>query len=59
MITAIWDFAKTKDEFALNPPDSLDMTIARFVASMFMHINVEKDVKMGINLMKYCLNHHE
>ena len=35
------------------------MTIARFLASMFMHINVEKDVKQGINMMKYAFNHHE
>jgi len=36
------------------------MTIARFVASMFMHINVERDVKQGINMMKYAVNHrHE
>jgi len=58
MICAVWDFAQTNDKFGLIPPDSLDMTIARFAASMFMHINVEKDVKNGISYMKYCLNHH-
>ena len=35
------------------------MTAARFMASMFMHINVEKDVKNGISYMKYCVNHYE
>merc|ERR1711957_1024129 len=33
------------------------MMIARFVASMFMHINVEKDVRSGISKMKYVVNH--
>ena len=33
--------------------------IARFIASMFMHINVEKDVRAGILLMKYAVNHYE
>lgn len=31
----------------------------RFVASMLMHINVEKDVRMGLNMMKYVVNHSE
>lgn len=33
------------------------MMVARFVASMMMHINVEKDVRGGINMMKYAVNH--
>lgn len=32
---------------------------ARFVGSMLMHINVEKDVRSGLMMMKYCLNHRE
>ena len=35
------------------------MIVARFIASMMMHINVEKDVKMGIVLMKYSVNHYK
>ena len=35
------------------------MMVARFVASMMMHINVEKDVRMGIQMMKYAVNHYE
>lgn len=30
--------------FRVTRPDGLDMTIARFMASMMMHINVERDV---------------
>jgi hypothetical protein len=33
------------------------MMVARFVASMMMHINVEKDVRAGISMMKYAVNH--
>jgi len=33
--------------------------LSRFIASMFMHINVEKDVRSGIGMMKYAVNHHE
>jgi hypothetical protein len=29
------------------------------MASMFTHINVEKDVKTGIEMMKYAINHRE
>ena len=30
--------------FRVTRPDGLDMTIARFMASMMVHINVERDV---------------
>ena len=59
MIVAVWRYARVNDTFALIPPDSLDLALARFVAAMFMHINVEKDIKNGINLMKYVVNHSE
>jgi len=45
MIFAIWKYAKENEKFKIIPPMDLTMTIARFLASMFMHINVEKDVK--------------
>jgi len=35
------------------------MMIARFIASAFMHINVEKDVRAGISMMKYVVNHYD
>ena len=35
------------------------MMIARFIASVMMHINVEKDVRSGISMMKYVVNHYE
>mgnify|MGYP000370764724 CR=1 FL=1 len=33
--------------------------LARFIGSMLMHINVEKDVRIGLMMMKYCLNHRD
>ena len=44
MIFAIWKFAAENDKFAVIPPNDLVMNISRFIASMFMHINVERDV---------------
>ena len=32
---------------------------ARFISSMLMHFNVEKDIRMGLDMMKYCINHSE
>ena len=45
--------------FIIRCPDNLMLFIARFMASMFMHINVEKDVCRGIKYMKYCVNHYD
>lgn len=59
MIICIWHFAITFDQFYVRPVDNIYMMVARFVASMFMHINVEKDVRAGINMMKYSLNHYK
>ena len=59
MILCIWKYAYTNNEFMVRPASSLDMMVARFVASMMMHINVEKDVRGGISMMKYAVNHRE
>jgi len=47
----------TGTHFSIRPAKSLDMMTARFVASMMMHINVEKDVRAGFTIMKYSMNH--
>ena len=59
MITCIWFYAATSSGFVVTPASSLDMMAARFVASMMMHINVEKDVRNGIQMMKYSINHYK
>ena len=32
---------------------------ARFIAAMMMHLNVEKDVRNGLSMMKYAVNHYQ
>jgi hypothetical protein len=57
MILCIWKYAAEDKGFVVSPAESLVLMVARFVASMMMHINVEKDVRGGINMMKYAVNH--
>lgn len=62
MILCVWKYAfftVGKDAFAITPAKTLDMMVARFIASMMMHINVEKDVRAGITIMKYVVNHYD
>lgn len=59
MIICIWYYAAVSTAFLVTPAASLDMMAARFVASMMMHINVEKDVRTGIQMMKYSVNHYK
>ena len=33
------------------------MMVARFVSSMMMHFIVEPDIRRGLEMMKYVLNH--
>jgi hypothetical protein len=42
----------------ITPSDSFEMMVARFMSSLMMHINVEQDVKNGIQMMKYSVNHY-
>lgn len=53
----IWYFAISSDEFQILPPNGMDMLACRFIASMMMHLNVEKDVRNGLTMMKYVVNH--
>lgn len=33
--------------------------VVRFLGSLMMHINVEKDIRKGLSMMKYAINHSE
>ena len=46
-------------DFEIKRAVSMVMLIARFMASMMMHINVEKDIRSGLRMMKYIVNHHD
>mmetsp|Transcript_14419 Transcript_14419/g.24594 ORF Transcript_14419/g.24594 Transcript_14419/m.24594 type:complete len:263 (+) Transcript_14419:1074-1862(+) len=57
LVFLIWYYAIFNGNFAIMQPDGLDILCARFIASMMMHLNIEKDVRNGISMMKYCVNH--
>ena len=59
MIMFIWKYILTEEGFKIRAPPSLDMIAARFMASMMMHINVEKDIRSGLDMMKYIVNHYD
>ena len=59
MIKCVLDYASNNKGFTISPPKDKLILIARFVASMFMHIAVEKDVRNGLNMMKYSVNHYD
>lgn len=58
MLSAIWIYAASSPLFKIAPPEGIDILSARFIAGLLMHINVEKDVRNGLNMMKYAVNHH-
>ena len=37
--------------------ECFEIICVRFIASLMMHLNVEKDLRNGISMMKYCVNH--
>ena len=59
MIVFIKKFINLDESFEIKRAASMDMMAARFMASMMMHINVEKDVRGGLNMMKYVVNHND
>ena len=41
----------------LVPAQKFYVLIPRLISSIMMHLNVEPDIRQGIQLMKYALNH--
>ena len=58
-IVCIWIYAWQTSTFMITPAATIDMIIARFLGSLMMHINVEKEIRAGLTMMKYAVNHHE
>ena len=58
MIFLIWRVAIEDPNFKIFIPESIDILCTRFLASMLMHFNVEKDIRNGISMMKYAVNHY-
>ena len=59
MLLCCFDFEYTVGYSLITPSDTYVMLVARFMSSLMMHINVEKDVKNGIYMMKYAVNHYQ
>lgn len=57
MISLILTYELTSDEFHIVPSNSFLIIVARFLSSMMMHLNVEQEIRSGLTLAKYCLNH--
>ena len=57
LIGIIWTYA-FKCEFTVYVPNEVEILITRFIASMMMHLQVEKDIRNGLGMMKYAVNHH-
>jgi hypothetical protein len=45
------------EKFALRPPTDFLIVIPRLLSSIMMHLIVEPDIRNGIALMKYTVNH--
>jgi len=39
--------------------DEVEILFVRFICSMMMHLQVEKDIRNGLGMMKYAVNHHK
>jgi hypothetical protein len=57
MIGMIIYYELTSSEFEIMPSDSYIIILARFLSSVMMHLNVEPEIRAGLVLSKYCLNH--
>ena len=42
--------------FQLVPPASVPVLAARFICGILMHLQVESDLRQGLNMMKYVSN---
>jgi len=56
---SIYATDSTNKDFVIAPPEGTMILMARFSASIFMHVYVEKDVRNGLDMMKYVANHYD
>lgn len=57
MIGLIVVYERTSDTFEIIPSNSFLIILARFMSSMMMHLNVEPEIRSGLMLAKYVVNH--
>ena len=56
-MSCIWSYSIRNNMFVMLKATRVDMLLARFLGSLFMHLNVEMHFRSGLNMMKYSLNH--
>ena len=57
MIGLIFVYETTDETFQIIPSKSFLIIVARFMSSMMMHLNVEPEIRSGLMLAKYVVNH--
>lgn len=57
MMGMIIYYEMTSPDFEIRPSNSFIIILARFLSSLMMHLNVEPEIRSGLVLCKYCLNH--
>jgi hypothetical protein len=57
MIGMIVTYELTNADFHIIPSNSFLIILARFMSSLMMHLNVEPEIRSGLLLAKYCMNH--
>jgi hypothetical protein len=57
MIGMIIYYEVTSPNFNIVPATSFTIILARFLSSVMMHLNVEPEIRAGLILAKWCLNH--
>lgn len=59
MITCVYKYTAQAKDFLTEVPNDRLILIARFMASLFMHIYLEVEERQGMYMMKYAVNHHD
>ena len=57
MMSMIMDYEMFSPDFELVPSNSFVIILARFLSALMMNLNVEPEIRCGLILAKYCLNH--
>lgn len=57
MMGMIINYEMYSPEFDMVPSSSFVIILARFLSALMMNLNVEPEIRCGLILAKYCLNH--
>ena len=57
LMIMIMDYEIISPLFKIEPATSMGVIAARFLASLLGHLNIEPEIRAGLILAKYCLNH--